>query len=449
MSKDREEDEKRGAAGGGFEQGMRSALEKAPGMAVPSWLTMQSAMAGGAAGGAAAASWRWVIGPAAGAALIGGALWLSDPASNEPEADGSTETVRPEVTDHEAVEPLEWFEDDATAAHEVWRIEKDAVSIEVTEVEGSLEQSAPELRVEEGRSSSEKDLAADGGYKAPTASSTDASAHVVEDDKPEDWADLPVEKLAAFGVDIKDACVGTEIGFRMAKPRDNVRVLWNFGDGQFSNDPSPQHVFRAPGTYDITLSVTRVSDGLIRTRTIENLVTIHANPEAEFTWEVPGSSMKSPAVTMLNASKNAASCTWVVDGETTQAGKTAVFDLERVGEHVVQLVASSSHGCQSVASHTIEVGNRFGIGGSGRFSPNGDGRYDTFMPRGVASLELPFVFRIEDAEGELVYSTSNAVPWDGHLPSGGLAQSGSAFSWTVVIEEKQGPSYFSDEVLVE
>ena len=93
----------------------------------------------------------------------------------------------------------------------------------------------------------------------------------------------------------------------------------------------------APGTYDITLSVTRVSDGMIRTRTIENLVTIHANPEAGFTWEVPESSMTSPAVTMLNASKNAASCTWVVDGEITQAGKTAVFDLERVGEHVVQL----------------------------------------------------------------------------------------------------------------
>ena len=159
-------------------------------------------------------------------------------------------------------------------------------------------------------------------------------------------AGLPVEKLAAFGVDIKDACVGTEIGFRMAKPRDNVRVLWNFGDGNFSNESEPQHVFMAPGTYDITLSVTRVSDGMIRTRTIENLVTIHANPEAGFTWKVPESSTKSPAVTMLNASKNAASCTWVVDGEITQAGKTAVFDLERVGEHVVQLVASSPHGCQ-------------------------------------------------------------------------------------------------------
>ena len=280
-------------------------------------------------------------------------------------------------------------------------------------------------------------------------SSGDVSGKVPEDIASEEWADLPVEKLAAFGVDIKDACVGTEIGFRMAKPRDNVRVLWNFGDGQFSNEPSPQHVFRAPGTYDITLSVTRVSDGFIRTRTIENLVTIHANPEAEFTWKVPESSMRTPEVTMLNASKNAASCTWVVDGETTQVGTAVAFDLDRVGEHVVQLVASSSHGCQSVASHTIEVGNRFGIGGSGRFSPNGDGRYDTFMPRGVAQLEMPFVFRIEDGQGQVVYTTTVAAPWDGKLPDGTVASSGQAYSWSVVVNQKDGPSYFSDEVLVE
>ena len=443
MSKDREEEKKRGAAGGGFEQGVRSALEKAPGMVAPSWLTMQSAMAGGAAGGAAAASWRWGIGPAAGAALIGGALWFSDPVSDQPTALDTEERTEAMEGDVSEIEPLEWFDEEGTEAHEVWNIDGQAEPADVSVVESPAEVTAPQLEVV-------ADPGPDNGLVEPSAANQTASKDAAEDvTKPEEWADLPVEKLAAFGVDIKDACVGTEIGFRMAKPRDNVRVLWNFGDGHFSNESSPQHVFRAPGTYDITLSVTRVSDGLIRTRTIENLVTIHANPEAEFTWEVPQSSMRRPQVTMLNASVNAASCTWVVDGEITQAGKTAVFDLERVGEHVVQLVASSPHGCQSVASHTIEVGNRFGIGGSGRFSPNGDGRYDTFMPRGMAQIEKPFVFRIEDGQGEVVYMTSKAAPWDGRLADGDMVRSGQAFSWTLVIQDIDGPAYFSDEVLVE
>ena len=451
MSTDREEEKKRGAAGGSFEQGMRSALEKAPGLVAPSWLTMQSAMAGGAAGGAAAASWRWIIGPAAGAALVGSALWFSAPSPQDPDVSENPILMESELADGEAIEPLEWFEEDVAETHEVWRIEGEAVAAKSTAVDDQIESEANAAGETEASASVDDELEEMGSNVPPSngPSSGDVSGKVPEDIASEEWADLPVEKLAAFGVDIKDACVGTEIGFRMAKPRDNVRVLWNFGDGQFSNEPSPQHVFRAPGTYDITLSVTRVSDGFIRTRTIENLVTIHANPEAEFTWKVPESSMRTPEVTMLNASKNAASCTWVVDGETTQVGSAVAFDLDRVGEHVVQLVASSSHGCQSVASHTIEVGNRFGIGGSGRFSPNGDGRYDTFMPRGVAQLEMPFVFRIEDGQGQVVYTTTVAAPWDGKLPDGTVASSGQAYSWSVVVNQKDGPSYFSDEVLVE
>ena len=97
MSEEQNEEEKKGAAGGSFEGGIRSSLERAPGLAAPSWATMQSAMAGGAAGSAAAASWRWIIGPAAGAALIGGAMWFSKPSEttvvDEAAAKAETEQV--------------------------------------------------------------------------------------------------------------------------------------------------------------------------------------------------------------------------------------------------------------------------------------------------------------------------------------------------------------------
>ena len=146
---------------------------------------------------------------------------------------------------------------------------------------------------------------------------------------PSDWAELPAEKAAAFGVDIQKACVGTEIGFRMARPMKDVRVLWNFGDGQFSSESGPQHVFNAPGTYDITLSVTRISDGLIRTRTIENLVTIHPNPEADFTWDVPSTATLDPTVALRDRSRDAASVLWVMDGDETQEGASVNFAFPR------------------------------------------------------------------------------------------------------------------------
>lgn len=441
MSEEREEEKKRGAAGGSFEQGMRSALEKAPGLAAPSWLTMQSAMAGGAAGGAAAASWRWILGPAAGAALIGGALWFADPVDADPVVgtpQGENSAVVTNVLQEEPQEGGDPSESgEATGA-----------------MGGTSERgSDADAKASSGMESTKVGGAESGAAKEEiyrvSEDAAVSNADVVPVDVPEDWAELPAAVAAAFAADIDAACVGTEIGFRMAKPLNDVRVLWNFGDGQFSSEASPQHVFDAPGTYDITLSVTRISDGLIRTRTIENLVTIHPIPRADFTWEVPAMSERYPVIRMRDRSRDASNATWIVDGETAQAGESAAFELGRTGEHVVQLVASSPHGCQSVARHNIEVGNRFGIGGSGRFSPDGDGIYDRFLPRGLTQLEWPFVFRVQDDEGHIVFETTEPKAWDGSLPSGDRAQPGSSFSWSIVVQGKSGPAYYADEVLVE
>lgn len=433
MSEEQNEEEKKGAAGGSFEGGIRSSLERAPGLAAPSWATMQSAMAGGAAGSAAAASWRWIIGPAAGAALIGGAMWFSQPsettAVDEAAAKAETEQIVREEGKTLASEmegdlsmlgdnPMESSSESPVATELEGsnpRVDKDPLAVEVNRVEAEEEAVEPEFL----------------------------------EDIPSDWASLPEDRAAAFGADISASCVGAEIGFRMGNPMKDIRVLWNFGDGQFSSKAAPNHTFMAPGTYDITLSVTRISDGLIRTRTIENMVTIHPIPKAEFTWEVPATAEDLPVVSIRDRSREATSTTWVVDGGTTLEGESVSLELAKVGEHVVQLVASSAHGCQSVAQHSIEVGNRFGLGGSARFSPNGDGRYDTFLPRKLMREDSPFVFRVEDGEGRIVHETSIPKAWDGMLPNGQMASAGETFNWTAVIQGKSGPSYFSDVLVIE
>ena len=436
MSEEQNEEGKKRTAGGSFEQGLKSALDKAPAMVVPSWATMQTAMAGGAAGGAAAASWRWIIGPAASAALIGGVFWFGDQEEKEEQPEEAIEMVEDVASSAVANQGDHAEAEDWTGAEPVGEVADD----EGLGARAALDGSSGDATAV----SSEKTLetkTSDGTVGQPMAEEPE--------EVPADWAELPAEKVAAFGVDIQKACVGTQIGFRMARPMKDVRVLWNFGDGQFSSKAAPQHTFNAPGTYDITLSVTRISDGLIRTRTIDNLVTIHPNPEADFTWNVPNTANKEPLVELRDRSRDAASVMWVLDGAETEEGKSVSFVFPRVGEHRVQLVASSPNGCQSVADHLLEVGGRFGLGGSARFSPDGDGRYDTFLPRKLLSEERPFVFRIEDKTGHIVFETTVPKAWDGSLPSGEPAKPGDRFAWTAVIQGEVGPSYFSDEVVVE
>ena len=63
--------------------------------------------------------------------------------------------------------------------------------------------------------------------------------------------------------------------------------------------------------------------------------------------------------------------------------------------------------------------------------------------------ERPFVFRIEDGTGHIVFETTAPKAWDGSLPGDDRARPGQTFAWTAVIQGDVGPSYFSDEVVVE
>jgi len=364
--------------------------------------------------------------------MIGGALWFTEPVDTSAPVE-------------EAVSVQAAIDESESPEVEVITDQDELVATSSTPPEGTPTERRVELEAGPSPASS---VTSDRSSAAATEEAP-MTENVEVVPVPENWESLPAERAAAFGVDVSAACVGTEIGFRMARPMKEVRVLWNFGDGQFSSDAAPHHTFKAPGTYDITLSVTRISDGLIRTRTIENLVTIHPRPEADFTWEVPATAASLPTISLRDRSRDAASATWVVDGESTLAGDAVSFDLPRVGHHTIQLVASSPEGCQSVASHDVEVGSRFGLGASARFSPDGDGRYDTFFPRKLMNDDLSFVFRVEDKTGHIVHETTEVQPWDGHLPEGGRAKAGERFQWTAIVQGEVGPSYFSDELIVE
>ena len=50
-----------------------------------------------------------------------------------------------------------------------------------------------------------------------------------------------------------------------------VSWAWNFGDGTSASGPYPAHVYAAPGTYAVTLTVT-ADDGL--TSTVSHPVTV-------------------------------------------------------------------------------------------------------------------------------------------------------------------------------
>ena len=274
----------------------------------------------------------------------------------------------------------------------------------------------------------------------------DLTAPEVDDEVPS------LEVLLAslpFTSSSNEACEGVEVSFELSGLDKSLSFLWNFGDGSFSNDPAPRHTFMTPGTYDITLSVRAPSDGMIRTRTIQNMITVLPKPQADFSWAFPEMVHAGKVrVKLQDHTPDATATQWVVDGES---GNSHWIQLDVPGAYPVNLVASNKHGCLDDAKHDIVVADRHGLGALARFSPDGDGRYDTFLPPALNETSDLWEMVVADAKGNEVFRTRSVdQPWDGTLPDGTLARNRSKYHWTVRCQAEDGTGkLFTDEVRVE
>lgn len=254
--------------------------------------------------------------------------------------------------------------------------------------------------------------------------------------------------MLGFESSVQEACEGTEVSFKLDGDWTEGSFLWNFGDGAFSSESEPSHVFDRPGTYDITISVRSHNDGQIRTRTVENMIVVRPRPDARLTWELPKSiTGKSVPVNLLNQTERSSSSTWLV-GEERIAQGAAEFKVP--GEYPIHLIASNAYGCQDHETATLKLGDRLGAGAPSSFSPDGDGRYDTFLPRLSKEVKGAWEFAVYDAQGELVFESNNAQrPWDGS-DIDGKVHHGERFTWVLHVIDKNGlPTMFSDVVRVE
>jgi len=295
-------------------------------------------------------------------------------------------------------------------------------------------------------SPSESQTASDSRPSQPEPSSSIPASDVVENNA--ERMDRLLTELP-FDASVREACEGIDVAFELSGVDRTMSFLWNFGDGHFSSDPAPRHVYTRPGTYDITLSVRPPGEGSISTRTIQNMITVLPKPEASFAWAFP-STVKGNRVRVQlnNQTPDATSAQWVVDGEASQKG---LVQLEVPGVYPVNLVASNRHGCLDEAHHDIILGDRHGLLAQARFSPNEDGHYDTFLPHGLKDMEEAWEMVVVNVQGEEVYRTSDASqPWDGSLPNGEVAKDRSTYTWTVRCLDLDGtPRLFTDRLRIE
>ncbi|MFT4778626.1 MAG: PKD repeat protein [Flavobacteriales bacterium] len=244
-------------------------------------------------------------------------------------------------------------------------------------------------------------------------------------------------------VDTRKACVGTSVEFNLSTDDDTGVYLWNFGDGNFSNDINPLHTFNTAGTYEITLSVTSKDDGVIRTSSIESMIVINPEPDANFDWSIVGNEGEYPEIQFNNKSHRASESVWViVDDSTSEINPKKT--VKSRGLHVVELTVINEFGCSDRKARAIAINEDYALMAPQKISPNGDGIFDTFMPRALMDGSMDFTLTILDEGKEIFKTTSASNPWNGALKNGSEAQRNKEYMWIAIVKDRNGyEKYYS------
>lgn len=157
-----------------------------------------------------------------------------------------------------------------------------------------------------------------------------------------------------------DVCNGTAVGFTN---QSTIQVgtlshLWNFGDGNFSTNINPTHLYATTGTYNVLLTVTS-NNGCVDT--ITKQVTVFPEPLANFTLSSETACDRDTVFftnTSIVSGINIV-YTWAFGDGNTSNSLSPAYVYGGPGTYsVVLTVTDTLTGCTDVASDTVTIFHR-------------------------------------------------------------------------------------------
>lgn len=247
---------------------------------------------------------------------------------------------------------------------------------------------------------------------------------------------------------VSQACPGNEVVFSVENAPDASEVkglLWNFGDGSFSVERAPTHIFTKPGRYEVTLSYSTSKGSLIQ-KPVSDAIVIHEVPRASFVnLAMGGEPEKVPYMHFEPKSPGAVSYQWDFGDGHSSKNRVATHVYKKKGTYTVALVVANAIGCTDRTERTIKIEDDYNLLAPTTFSPNSDGVDDNFMPDALTMLNLRFHMRIHDpVSGQLLFETNDPKrPWNGRIGGRGEACPVGDYLWVVEMKdgEKVGGTY--------
>jgi PKD repeat protein len=162
-----------------------------------------------------------------------------------------------------------------------------------------------------------------------------------------------------------EAVVGENVTFRGGNSAPGSSAItgyaWDFGNGQTGSGESASTVYTAPGTYQVTLTVTD-ENGLSNSSSLQVEVTAPEAPQTPPTAviEGPGEAVADESVTFRGGNSTPGSSaitsyTWDFGNGQTGNGESASTVYTAPGTYQVSLTVTDENGLNSSASQQISI----------------------------------------------------------------------------------------------
>lgn len=237
-----------------------------------------------------------------------------------------------------------------------------------------------------------------------------------------------------FNVNEAVICVPREVLFNnnsVVSP--GAYFYWTFGDGGFSYDESPVHLYDTPGNYDVSLTVANTV-GCIDTFTVlfEDYIRAKPRPDAGLDASPREASILSPYITFTDLSLGEIG-SWLELGDGQSSDNVNItYTYQDTGYYSPRIIAVNEQNCYDTASIKIHIKPVYNVYVPNSFTPNEDGVNDFFNAKGEGIKT--FLMVIFDRWGDEVFSTTSLdIPWDGRANGGKKISPSGVYNYKIWI----------------
>lgn len=248
---------------------------------------------------------------------------------------------------------------------------------------------------------------------------------------------------AAFIMSDFEGCTPVSINFTNQSTIDPNYTIgsyeWIFGDGATNTSSSTNHVYTAPGIYDVSLITTTQGGECVNTLTMSGAMSIYVTPTASFNFSPTDATMLDPRIRFNNTTINGVEYEWDFGDGSVSFDEDPMNSYPAEGDYWVTMTAINGI-CSDTTVRKVQIDPETFIYIPNSFTPNGNRVNDGFIAQGIGIEK--FEMSIYNKWGEELYYTATInEPWNGTYKGKDVPQGSYVYSISIVDVKNESKTF--------